>query len=123
MSVTRPWGVAFRMWWSFPVGEAPFTVEADKKLQGVHPPAPRRKAKCVADGNLHPLLCAVSARLLSGTGVELPKLPLDEWLAELSWAVRRRRTTGLSPLRFACIASRRDLVAQLLEQGADASAA
>ena len=61
-------------------------------------------------------------RSLGGTGVEMKELPLDEWLAELRFSgpCDDEETTGLSPLRFAIIASRADLVAQLLERGADA---
>ena len=121
-----PWGVGFSNWMQSPVGEGTFTVESDKAKLGpsIRKLIEARKAQCDLDGDLgfYRFLCAATSKLLGGTDVDVKELPLDEWLAELRFSgpCDDEETTGLSPLRFAIIASRADLVAQLLERGANA---
>ena len=121
-----PRGIIGRFWTSEIVGEGTFSVDSDKAKLG--PSILRlieaRKVQCDREDDVgfFRFLSAISSRLLLGTGVHLPDLPLDEWLAEMrfSGACDDEKTTGLSPLRFALVADRADLVAQLLERGADA---
>ena len=120
-----PSGIAFRSWNTEPVGKGAFTVESDKAKLG---PAilqliNARKAQCDRDLDIvfFRYLSSISSFLLRGTGVQLPDAPLDEWLAQLRFSgpCDDEKSTGLSPLRFAVIANRADLVAQLLQRGAD----
>ena len=119
-----PMGIVGRFWFWEVVGHGVFTVEADKAALG---PAilaliETRKAKAERDGDmvLARLLSAITNRLLSGTGVTVPELPLAEWLAQMrfSGVHDEEDRSGLSPLRFAIIADRADLVRELLDQGA-----
>ena len=99
-----PRGIIGRFWTSEIVGEGTFSVEADKAKLG--PTILRlieaRKAKSDREDDVgfFRFLCAISSRLLRGTGVELPKLPLAAWLVEMrfSGACDDETTTGLSPL-------------------------
>ena len=120
-----PMGIVGRYWFQEVVGEGTFTVDADRLSLG--PTILRlieaRKAQAEAEGDLpfFRFLCAKSNRLLAGTGTQRPDLPLDEWLAALRFGgpLEEQGRTGLSPLRFAIIANRADLVAELIALGSD----
>ena len=119
-----PMGVVGRFWHSEVVGHGTFTVEADKAALG---PAilkliEARKAQADRENDLflYRCLCAITNRLLSGTGLTVPDLPLDEWLEQMRFSCVHDEEdgSGHSPLRFAIVADRADLVREFLAQGA-----
>lgn len=119
-----PLGIVGRMWFQETVGRGRFTVEADKLALG--PTIQRLLTRRIAqaererDWPLFRFLHAISRRLLYGTGVEQPNEPLGDWLARLRFcSIHDGVASGLTPLRYAVIAERADLVEQLLEQGVD----
>ena len=118
-----PSGMIGRLWYdtSEVVGRGNFAVEADKLSLG--PSIKRlidlRKDIALSSGDLpfYRFLSCIANKLLEGTGVHNPELPLHEWLAELRFTSALDETgkkrSGLTPLRFAVIANRADLVAQV----------
>lgn len=123
-----PNGIVGRFWFQEVVGRGDFSVDADRALLGpsIEALIEGRKAQALSEGDLifFRFLCAIGAALLDGTGVAPPKLPLAEWLAALRFASvhdeeEGPRATGLSPLRFAVVADRPDLVEEMLGLGAD----
>ena len=115
-----PSGMIGRLWYDEVVGTGNFAVEADKLSLG-HPILQMitlRKGMAEDSGDLpfYRFLCAMTKKLLDGCGAQTPSLPLDEWLKELRFTTTvDEAKSGLSPLRFAVIAQRVDLVAQILE--------
>ena len=66
------------------------------------------------------VLAACKARLLAGTGVAVPAdATLASWMVKMRFtSVHDGQRTGLTPLRFAVLEGRLDLVTQLLDLGA-----
>ena len=107
------------------VGHGAFTVEADKKVLGpvLHGLITARKALALADGDMiaYRTLHAATNWLLDGCGVAEPAPePYDEWMAAMHFktAKDKSRGTGVTPLYYAIMAGRADLVDTLLERGA-----
>ena len=113
-------------WMHMPVGRGAFTVEADKAALGpvIAKLVSRRKAQALREGDLmffrH--LHAFERAVLFGTGQPVAREPLDEWMRLMQFhsvdgdAVSKRH--GITPLYYAVMSNRADLVAQLLDQGA-----
>lgn len=116
-------GLPFNTWLESPVGLGDFTVDADREK--IYPLldslVERRKAVALAEGDLtwYRLLHASKAWLLKGTGTVMAEGSLQEWMHSMRFVtVHDGAETGLTPLRFACMAGRADLMRELLEQGA-----
>ena len=120
-----PSGIVGRYWFEQVVGRGTFAVDGDRLLLGpsILSLIQLRQDQALREGNLpfYRFLCAITPELCDGTAVDLPKLPLDAWLAQLrfSTVTDEERTSGLSPLRFAVVSNRADLVEELLARGAD----
>lgn len=114
-------------WAYMPVGRGAFTVDADKASLGpvIARLVERRKAQALRENDLvyFRMLHVFEASILSGTGYQVERQPLDAWLRTMrfdsasgDWMTRKH---GLTPLYYAVMGCRPDLVARLLEQGAD----
>ena len=66
------------------------------------------------------ILHASASWLVDGCEVSTPEEPVGEWMATMGFATARdrERSNGLSPLHFACMTGRADLVDWLLDRGA-----
>ena len=119
-----PAGIVGRYWFQETVGRGNFTVDDDKLSLG---PAilkmielRTKQAEREGDLTMFRFLQAIANTLLHGTGVSLPEEPLDAWLSKLRFdSATDGAKSGLTPLRFAVIADRADLVRELLDRGAD----
>ena len=119
-----PGGLLTRDFLSQPVGKGKFTVDSD-----AHKLAPHlqhlisaRKAQALAEGDVlfFRVLHASTARLLEGTDIRVEPEPFTTWMAAMRFeSVHDGKKTGLTPLFFALLAIRRDLVAELLDRGAE----
>ena len=115
-------------WAPNPVGRGDFTVPDDRKALGgvIAKLIQKRKAQALQEGDMlwfRHLHC-LAAGQLNGTGAEnmAPRESLDEWMATMQFNSVRdglNQKGGITPLRYAAIACRPDLVAALLERGAD----
>jgi len=129
ISTYGPGGIFGRPWLYEPVGCGAFTVDADKESLGT-PLATlidARRALALSDSDLlwFRVLSACKAHLLSGLPIadQIQPEPLDEWMKSLRFqSVDDGKASGLTPLRFAILAGRRDLVRSLLERNADVEA-
>ena len=106
------------------VGKGAFTVDGDRAKLGAHllDIIAARKALALADSDLiyYRMLHAVTAHLLQGTGCEPQPEPFDAWMATMKFtSVRDGSAKGLTPLFFAILANRVELVEPLLQQGAE----
>jgi hypothetical protein len=124
-------GLLAHGWLVHPVGLGNFSVAADReKLGGVIVRLiTARKQAALKQGDLltYRLLHACTRRLLQGISTSNPHMPADEPLVE--WMAAMRFTSaadgmrsGYTPLRFAVMAGREDLVEQLLAIGASVEA-
>ena len=122
-----PVGIVGRMWFQETVGRGTFSVDADRLSLG---PSIRflierrqRQAMREADWVFYRFLAASANNLLHGTGVRIDDEPLDAWLKMMRFQSPRdeegNRGSGCTPLRFAIVANRPDLVQALLDTGAD----
>jgi ankyrin repeat protein len=122
-----PSGIVGRYWFQETVGRGNFTVDADKLALGptVLQLIRTRQEHALREGDLtfFRVLHAISNSLLYGLGTSVPEEPLEEWMATMRFeGVHDGAKEGLTPLRFAVIADRIDLVQQLLDAGADVEA-
>ena len=111
-----------------PVGLGQFTVSSDLTKLGpvIETLLDRRKAQALADDDLLTwrMLHVHTASVLQGTGVVVERDSLVVWLKTMRFDTplghgdRMMRKTGLTPLVYALIAGREDLVAQLIDAGA-----
>ena len=119
-----PCGMVGRFWFQETVGRGNFTVADDKLSLG---PAilsliERRQRQAMREGDiaLYRFLYAATNHLLHGTGVSQPQQPLEAWLTAMKFSgVHDGEKDGLTPLRFAIVANRVDLVKELLDAGSD----
>ena len=119
-----PCGLIGHFWFEDTVGRGKFTVESDRASlgQSILKLIERRRKQAEREGDLtfSRFLYAIQGNLLHGTGVDVPELPLDEWLTTLRLSdVHDGESEGLSPLRYAVYANRADLVRQLIDMDAD----
>ena len=115
-------------WAPNPVGHGQFTVPDDKIALGgvIAKLIEKRKAQALREGDLlwYRHLHCLAAGQLNGTGAEptVPKQGLDEWMKTMRFTTvhdERKKRDGITPLRYAAIGNRPDLVTALLERGAD----
>lgn len=114
-------------WWAMPVGRGAFTVDSDKIALGavIAKLIERRKAQSLREGDLlwYRHLTVLEASILAGTGYPVTHEPLDAWLTKMhfeSVAGDRASTKyGLTPLYYAVMSCRPDLVGMLLDHGAN----
>ena len=110
----------------YPVGEAEFTVDDDRRSLGPVIQAMIASKQAAALGG-HDLvtfrvLHVMMDRLLLGTGVEVEReATLSEWLAALKLDGPSDADECMGALHYAVLAGRVDLAAALLDQGADLS--
>ena len=107
------------------VGLGAFTVDADKVILGpvLHGLITARKALALAEGDMtaYRTLHAATTLLLDGCGVAEPEPePYEEWMAAMRFKTAKDnvRDTGITPLYYAVMAGRADLVDALLDRGA-----
>jgi ankyrin repeat protein len=110
------------------VGHGAFTVDADKLVLGpvLHGLVSMRKALALADNDLtaYRSLHAATSLLLDGCGVpEPPPEPYDDWMATMRFQTAKDhvRGSGVTPLYYAILAGRTDLINELLDRGAPLS--
>jgi hypothetical protein len=108
----------------YPVGEADFTVDADRASLGpvIEAMIASKRAAALRSGDLvtFRVLHVMRDRLLVGTGVEVEQEPtLAEWLAALRLDGPADADGCMGALHYAVLAGRVDLAAALLDQGAD----
>ena len=127
-----PAGLFGRNWIISPVGRGEFTVEADRVALGpvIERLIDERMAAKRAEGTEAALrwyrfLHAHKASLLLGTGIKVtPYDTLEAWLGHLGFAsATQRDRPGWSPLSYAVLEGRVDLVTALLDAGANATGA
>ena len=124
-----PAGLFGRNWIISPVGRGEFTVEADRVALGpvIERLIDERMAAKRAEGTEAALrwyrfLHAHKASLLLGTGIKVtPYDTLEAWLGHLGFAATSRDSHGWSPLSYAVLEGRVDLVTALLDAGANAT--
>lgn len=122
-----PGGQAMREWLTHAiVGRGKFTVDDDRLKLAPHLQhlISARKAQALAEGDLEffRVLHARTAALLDGTGIFPPEEPFTAWMAAMRFESvndGKKSKSGLTPLFFAVLAGRKDLVAALLERNAD----
>ena len=122
-----PGGLIMREWLSHAiVGRGKFTVDDDRLKLAPHLQhlISARKAQALAEGDLEffRLLHARTAALLDGTGIFPPEEPYTVWMAAMRFESAndgKKSKSGLTPLFFAVLAGRKDIVAALLERHAD----
>ena len=122
-----PAGMIGRSWYEEVVGRGNFAVEGDKLHLGpsIYKLIQLRRAHAEHERDLtfYRFLVAMTNKLLEGTGVQEPEMPLEEWLQQMRFSsTDDEKDSGLTPLRYAVIANRADLVRQLIDQGADVEA-
>lgn len=111
------------------VGLGKFTVDADRLKLAPHLMhlISARKAQALAEDDFEffRVLHARAAMLLAGTGLSVPEEPFQDWMATMRFESVNdsRTTTGITPLLYAAMAGRKDIVAALLDRGADLHAA
>ena len=116
-------GLQYNSWLECPVGLGNFTVDSDREklfplLESL---VEQRKAVALAEGDLvwYRTLHASKAWLLKGTGTIETEPTLEAWLQAMKFSsAHDGAKTGLTPLRFASLAGRADLVKDLLDLGA-----
>ena len=108
------------------VGRGKFTVDEDRLKLAPHLQhlISARKAQALAENDLvfFRVLHARAAILLEGTGIAVPEEPYSAWMATMRFESvhdGKKSKSGLTPLYYAVLAARKDLVAALLERGAD----
>ena len=120
-----PGGILCYGWLSSTVGMGNFTMPGDALALGapIAKLIAERKAVALASGSASEMLWyrvlhSCTARLLCGTGavVAEEEATLSEWLAAMRLSLGDGRKTGLTPLWFAVVAGRVDLVTQMGEQ-------
>ena len=125
-----PAGLFGRNWIISPVGRGEFTVEADRAALGpvIERLIDERMAAKRAEGTEAALrwyrfLHAHKASLLLGTGINVtPHDTLEAWLERLAFSSATRCDRhGWSPLSYAVLEGRTDLVTALLDAGANAT--
>lgn len=119
-----PSGIVGRYWFQETVGRGNFTVDADKLALGPSVlaliQARQQQALRESDHTFYRVLHAISNSLLYGLGTSVAKEPLEAWMATMRFSgIHDGAKEGLTPLRFAAIADRADLVKELLDKGAD----
>jgi ankyrin repeat protein len=122
-----PGGQILREWLNHGiVGRGKFTVDDDRLKLAPHLQhlISARKAQALAEGDLEffRMLHARTAALLGGTGIFPPEEPYTAWMAAMRFESvddGKKSKSGLTPLFFAVVAGRKDLVAALLERNAD----
>ena len=122
-----PGGQLMREWLNHAiVGRGKFTVDDDRLKLAPHLQhlISARKAQALAEGDLEffRVLHARTAALLDGTGIFPPEEPYTAWMAAMRFESvndGKKSKSGLTPLFFAVLAGRKDLVAALLERHAD----
>ena len=123
-----PGGMICREWIQHAiVGRGKFTVPEDRLKLAPHLKhlIAARKAQALSDGDLEffRVLHARTATLLDGTGLVPDEAwqPYAEWMREMRFESVNdsARSTGITPLFYAILAGRKDLVSALLERGAD----
>lgn len=124
-----PAGMLLNGWFDEVVGLGAFTVPADAKALGpvINDLIEKRRAYGKSDTTESGMrwfraLTAMRSHLLQGTDFPIKRIEsLDEWLAELEFFgdVNEGTKSGWSPLMYTVFAGRTDLVAQLLDRGAD----
>jgi len=122
-----PGGLFMREWLTHAiVGRGKFTVDDDRLKLAPHLQhlISARKAQALAEGDLEffRLLHARTATLLDGTGIFPLEEPYTAWMATMRFESvndGKKSKSGLTPLYFAVLAGRKDIVAALLERRAD----
>ena len=123
-----PGGVMGREWTHHAiVGRGKFTVPDDRLKLAPHLKhlISARKAQALSEGDLEffRYLHARTATLLDGTELvpDEKEQPYAEWMREMRFESVHdsARSTGITPIFYAILAGRRDLVCALLERGAD----
>ena len=117
-----PAGLFGRNWIISPVGRGEFTVEADRVALGpvIERLIDERMAAKRAEGTEAAMrwfrfLHAHKASLLLGTGIQVtPYDTLESWMGHLGFAATSRDGHGWSPLSYAVLEGRVDLVTALL---------
>ena len=125
-----PGGQNMREWLNHAiVGRGKFTVDDDRLKLAPHLQhlISARKAQALAEGDLEffRVLHARTAALLDGTGIFPPEEPYTAWMAAMRFESvddGKKSKSGLTPLFFAVLAGRKDIVAALLERNADFNA-
>ena len=126
-----PGGMLCREWIHHAiVGRGKFTVPDDRLKLAPHLKhlIAARKAQAASEGDLElfRVLHARTATLLDGTGLvpDEAEQPYAEWMREMRFESVNdsARSTGLTPIFYAILAGRKDLVSALLERGADVHA-
>ena len=127
-------GISGANWINSPIGVAEFTVEADRYALGpviaklIDDRMAAKRAEGTKDGwRWARALHSLKARLLAGTGVEVPPVPklrgeteLEAWLSRLGFkSATETDADGWSPLRYAVMEGREDIARALLDAGAD----
>ena len=108
----------------YPVGEADFTVDDDRRTLGpvIQAMIESKQAAALRGGDVvtFRVLHVMKDRLLLGTGAEEEReATLSEWLAALKLAGPTDADECMGALHYAVLAGRVDLAAVLLDQGAD----
>jgi hypothetical protein len=115
-------GLQYNTWLECPVGLGNFTVDSDREklfplLESL---IEQRKSVALAEGDLawYRTLHASKAWLLKGTGTIEIEPTLEAWLQAMRFSsANDGAKSGLTPLRFASLAGRLDLVRELLDRG------
>ena len=126
-----PAGLFGRNWIISPVGRGEFTVEADRVALGPvierlidERMAAKRQEGTPAALRWYRFLHAHKASLLLGTGIKVtPYDTLESWMGHLGFSATSRDGHGWSPLSYAVLEGRADLVTTLLDAGANATGA
>lgn len=117
-----PCEILGRLWFNEVVGKGAFAVDSDRYalrdvIKGM---LDRRAAQAMQQGSLvwYRTLLALETSILAGTGYEDPMAgcTLGEWMARMHFeSVHDGAATGYTPLRFAVMAGRVDLVDEILK--------
>ena len=112
-------GLATSLWTHSTVGTGTFTVEDDRIKLGqvmerrIDDTIKRRADEGTEEGQRWSrFLHAIKRRLLAGTGIDVPLIPKDLWLPELSFSSPTKVDSfGWAPLTYAVIEGRVDVAA------------
>jgi ankyrin repeat protein len=120
-----PAEICGRLWFNEVVGKGQFAVDADRYALRpvIHGMIERRKRQALAKGTAKELvwfrtLTALTTTILAGTNYDDPdaSMALDAWLAKMKFeSVLDGASSGHTPLRYAVIEGRLDLVQQILD--------
>jgi hypothetical protein len=120
-------GTIFTPCWRTSVGEGDFTVDDDRVRLGpvIRDMIDARRRLALAKGELfyYRILHSLSEKLVRGTGTTVPREEtLEEWLAAMALSSATDKDQIMSAIHYAVVAGRVDIVAALLDAGADVHA-